>query len=50
LLRGRNADVKRLAFATALKADGTHQDDFVLPYVDDLRNVVDMDAICKAGL
>ncbi len=50
LLRSRNADVKRVAFAAALKADGTHQQDFVLPYVDDLRNVVDMDAIGKAGL
>ncbi len=50
LLRGRNSNVKRVAFATALKADGTHQEDFALPYVDDLRNVVDMDAICKAGL
>jgi phosphoglucomutase len=50
LLRGRNTDVKRVAFATALTADGTHQEDFVLAYVDDLRNVVDMDAICKAGL
>jgi phosphoglucomutase len=50
LLRGRNTDVKRVAFATALTADGTHQEDFVLPYVDDLRNVVDMDAICRAGL
>jgi phosphoglucomutase len=50
LLRGRNTDVKRVAFATALTADGTHQEDFVLPYVNDLRNVVDMDAICRAGL
>ena len=50
LLRGRNAGVKRVALDTALKADGTHQEDFVPPYVDDLRNVVDMDAICNAGL
>ena len=50
LLRSRNADVRRVAFATALTADGTHQEDFVLPYVNDLRNVVDMDAICGAGL
>jgi phosphoglucomutase len=31
-------------------AESTHQEDFVLPYVRDLRNVVDMDAIRGAGL
>ena len=34
----------------ALKADTTHQEDFVLPYVNDLRNVVDIDAIRGSGL
>ena len=42
--------IKRVPFAAAIKADTTHQDDFVLPYVEDLRNVVDMDAIRGAGL
>src|SRR5262249_34183292 len=41
LLRGGNSSVKRVPFATALKARTTHQEDFVLPYVNDLRNVVD---------
>jgi phosphoglucomutase len=50
LLRGGNAGVKRLPFATAIKASSTHQEDFVLPYVRDLRNVVDMDVIRTAGL
>ena len=50
LLRGNNAGVKRVPFAAAIKADSTHQEDFVLPYVRDLRNVVDMDAIRGAGL
>jgi len=50
LLRGNNAGVKRVPFATALKAATTHQEDFILPYVNDLRNVVDMDAIRAAGL
>jgi len=50
LVRDRNAAVKRVAFATAINADTTHQEDFVLPYVSDLRNVVDMDAIRAAGL
>src|SRR5216684_3074330 len=50
LLRNRNAGVKRVAFAAAIEADTTHQEDFVLPYVNDLRNVVDMDAIRAARL
>ena len=50
LLRGNNAGVKRVPFAAAIKAATTHQEDFVLPYVHDLRNVVDMDAIRAAGL
>ncbi len=50
LLRRRNADVKRLSFTNAINADTTHQEDFVKPYVDDLRNVVDMDAIRAARL
>ena len=50
LLRDGNAGVKRLPFVTALKTDSTKQVDFVLPYVNDLRNVIDMDAIRAAGL
>jgi phosphoglucomutase len=50
LLRGNNAGVKRNSFAAAIKAGSTHQEDFILPYVRDLRNVVDMDAIQGSGL
>ncbi len=50
LLRASNAGVKRVAYATALEASSTHQEDFVLPYVEDLRNVIDMEAIRSAGL
>jgi phosphoglucomutase len=50
LLRGRNAGVKRIPFASALHAPTTHQDDFMLPYVRDLKNVIDMDAIRAARL
>jgi phosphoglucomutase len=50
LLRARNADVRSMPFAKAIKATTTHQEDFVLPYVEDLRNVVDMEAIRGAGL
>ena len=50
LLRDRNAGVKRVTFAVAIAAETTHQEDLALPYIDDLRNVVDMDAIRSAGL
>jgi phosphoglucomutase len=50
LLRRGNGGVKRVPFAAAIKAKSTHQEDFVLPYVQDLRNVVDMDVIRGAGL
>src|SRR2546427_7152982 len=50
LLRAGNAGVKRIPFATAIKAASTHEEDLVLPYVQDLRHVVDMDAIRAAGL
>ena len=50
LLRGNNAGVNRVPFNSAIKAATTHQEDFVRPYVHDLRNVVDMDAIRAAGL
>jgi phosphoglucomutase len=50
LLRAGNAGVKRMAFTAAVKAPTTHEEDFILPYVQDLKSVVDMDAIAAAGL
>jgi phosphoglucomutase len=50
LLEDRNAAVNRMTFASAIKSNATHQADLVLPYVNDLRNVVDMDLIRSTGL
>src|SRR5438876_9618320 len=50
LLRAGTAGVKRIPSATAIKAVTTHEVDLVLPYVEDLKNVVDTDAIRGAGL
>ena len=50
LMREGNAGVRRVPYSAAIKAPSTRQEDFVLPYVRDLRNVVDMDAIRAAGL
>jgi phosphoglucomutase len=50
LLRNGNASVKRMPFDAAIKASTTHAEDFILPYVRDLQNVVDMKTIRAAGL
>src|SRR5438552_10949530 len=50
LLRAGNTGVIRDPYNTALRAANTHQEDFISPYVHDLRNVVDMDAIRDAGV
>jgi phosphoglucomutase len=43
-------DVRRIPFEKALKADTTHFYDFISPYVEDLRNIIDMEMVAKAGL
>lgn len=50
LLRGNNAEVRRVPFGTAINAATSEQTDLILPYVEDLENVVDMAAIRAAGL
>jgi len=50
LLRSDNKDVKRVPFERAIRATSTHQEDFVVPFVRDLKNVVNMDAIRNAHL
>jgi phosphoglucomutase len=50
LLRAGNCEVKRIPYEKAIKAPSTRQQDLVLPYVQDLKNVVDMDSIRNAGL
>ena len=50
LLRVGNADTKRIPFVAAIGSATTYEHDFIAPYVDDLRNVVDMEAIHAAGL
>lgn len=43
-------DVRRMSLAKALKASTTKMFDYVTPYVEDLANVIDMEAIASAGL
>ena len=50
LLREGNSGVRRWPVERARRADTTREDDFILPYVEDLRNALDMDAIAAARL
>ena len=50
LLRAENKHVIRVPYQRALKAASTQHTDYVAPYVNDLRNVVNMDAIRVSGL
>jgi phosphoglucomutase len=50
LLRAGNAGVRRVPFEQALKAATTYEQDYVMPYVNDLGNVVDLEAVRAAGL
>jgi len=42
--------IRRLPFERALKSGSIHEYDYVTPYVEDLRNVIDMEAISGSGL
>ena len=50
LLRAGLGGVARMPLARALRAPTTHSHDYVRPYVEDLRQVVDIDAVARAGL
>jgi phosphoglucomutase len=50
LLRRGNDEVLRLPAERALAAPTTHRQDLVKPYVDDLQQAVDMEAIRTSGI
>ena len=50
LLRENLAGVKRMHYERALKSPRVRRHDYIGPYVADLRNVVDMDAIRSSGV
>ncbi len=50
LLRNGLAGVKRMPLSRALAADTTHMYDYIMPYVEALGSVVNMQAIAGAGL
>jgi phosphoglucomutase len=50
ILQNNLHEVKRFPLQKALKADTTHEYDYVRPYVADLQHIIDMRAIASAGL
>lgn len=50
LLEANLNGVKRMPFEQAMKASTTHEYDFLNTYVNDLENVIDMDAIRAANI
>jgi phosphoglucomutase len=50
LLRTDNRDVRRMPYESARKVATTHFYDFMMPYVKDLANVIDIDCIRSAGI
>ncbi len=50
LLAAGNREVRRVTVRQGLAATTTHRRDYITPYVEDLRQVVDVDAIRSSGL
>jgi phosphoglucomutase len=50
LMAEGNKGVQRIAYEDALRASTTHVYDYITPYVSDLENVIDIDAIRSAGI
>lgn len=50
LLENDLREVKRWPSSKAFKADTTHEYDYMMPYVNDLTQVLDLDQISRSGL
>jgi len=50
LLAGALTGVKRMPFARAMAAETTHEEEVIRPYIEDLRRVIDLEAVKSAGL
>lgn len=50
LMQAGNREVRRVPYEKALKASTTHRYNYISSYVDDLRNILDMDAIRSSGI
>jgi phosphoglucomutase len=50
ILRDKLKDVRRVSYKKALNAEHVHAIDLMSPYVNDLKNVVNLEAVARAGL
>jgi phosphoglucomutase len=50
LMSNKNKDVKRIIYEKALASPTINKYDYMTPYVQDLAQVVDLDAVSKAGV
>jgi phosphoglucomutase len=50
ILHEKLKSVRRVPWEKALKASTTHPHDYIKPYVDDLMNVVNLEAVAKSGV
>jgi phosphoglucomutase len=50
LLQSGIKDLKRIPFERALKADTIKEYDYITPYVEDLKDIIDMEVIAGEGL
>ena len=50
ILTHKLKDVKRIPFERAVRVGTTHEYDYVAQYVNDLKNIIDMEAIASAKL
>jgi phosphoglucomutase len=46
----RAGGVRRMTYEQAMRAETTHETDFLRPYIDDLPNIINIDAIARSGL
>lgn len=50
ILRNNPKDVKRLSYEKAVRSSSVREHNFITTYVQDLKNIIDMDSIKSAGL
>ncbi|MBF0224965.1 MAG: alpha-D-glucose phosphate-specific phosphoglucomutase [Desulfobacterales bacterium] len=50
IIKNNLKDIKRIPLFKALKSDKCHYHDYVQPYVDDLNNIINMEAIAKSNI
>lgn len=50
LIRAENEGVRRWSYERALKSATTHHRDYIGPYVEDLKTIIDMEVIAASGV